>query len=662
MEAIFLRLVNLSLSAGWLVLAILVLRLFLRRAPRWSFCLLWGLVGLRLLCPVSIESPLSLLPSAQPLPPEILYTATPRIDSGIDAVNNVVNPILEGSLTPSPGASANPAQIWSFVLARLWLAGVLILLLYALVSYVRLRRRVATATLLRENIRETEGTDTPFVLGLLRPTIYLPYGLSEGDLPHVIAHERAHIRRGDHWWKALGFLILSVYWFHPLLWVAYVLLCRDIEGACDERVIRELDREERREYAAALLHCGVRRRTVAACPLAFGEVGVKARIKAVMSYRRPGVWLAAAALAACAVAAVCFLTDPPVSPSFPMEGNQISDLDPQEIVEQIAKRKKLDGDVGLYVNGDQFDLLLTSDFCWDRAQAVRFSYVKDQTTYSAQLRLFTEDSQYFVTESQEWPEQNRVFQLQTYLEALKHLPQEEIRRLSPDADGYSVLLMEEGTPGDDARSITYGADGVEDLDGWYIHLAVAPLHADHSSSADEMIHLFYGAKDGSASPVVAQWVDYTQSPDEMDWEGVQERQLPQFPGVTFRYTPYEVTADAGEGEMPAVLIEGMPIWGVWFTDLTGDGLPELCATLSMGSGLIDNRVLIYDYAGGASYGLEDRGRYDYALRYSPEEDRLYVDKRDYQGGALVSTGPLVFRDGVIQVLDGDGGEGGEHRR
>ena len=230
----------------------------------------------------------------------------------IPALNSAVNPVLAEALAPAPAASANPTQIWSFVLARLWLAGVILLLLYALVSYLRLRRRVSTATLLRENIRQSEWVDTPFVLGLLRPVIYLPYRLEERDLSYVIAHERAHIRRGDHWWKALGFLLLSVYWFHPLLWAAYALLCRDIEGACDEKVIRALEQEDRRGYAAALFRCGVRRRTVAACPLAFGEVGVKARVKAVMGYRRPGGWLVAAALIACAAAAVCFLTDPVV--------------------------------------------------------------------------------------------------------------------------------------------------------------------------------------------------------------------------------------------------------------------------------------------------------------------------------------------------------------
>ena len=190
-------------------------------------------------------------------------------------------------MAPAPGQSANPTQVWSFILSCIWMAGMAAMALYALVSYWLIKRRVAAATLLRENIKQSEGVDTPFVLGLFRPVIYLPYYLGEEDLAYVVAHERAHIRRRDHWWKPLGFALLTVYWFNPLLWLAYVLLCRDIEGACDEKVIREMGLEDRRGYSAALLNCSVRRRSIAACPLAFGEVGVKERVKSVMHYKRP---------------------------------------------------------------------------------------------------------------------------------------------------------------------------------------------------------------------------------------------------------------------------------------------------------------------------------------------------------------------------------------
>ncbi len=310
MELFFLKLVNLSMIASWLVLAVLLIRLVFRKAPKWIRCFLWGLVALRLICPISIESALSLIPSAEPLPQDILYTEAPEVHSGIGVIDTIVNPVLSGTLSPEPEASANPAQIWLFILARIWAAGVVAMLLYELVSYLVLKRRVATATLLRENIKQSECINSPFVLGLFRPFIYLPYGVADETLTYVIAHEKAHIRRKDHWWKPIGFILLTIYWFRPLLWDACVLLCRDIEAACDEKVIREMGTEDRRAYSAALLHCSVRHRVIAACPLAFGEVGVKARIKDVMNYKKPALGIVLLAVAASIVVAICLLTVP----------------------------------------------------------------------------------------------------------------------------------------------------------------------------------------------------------------------------------------------------------------------------------------------------------------------------------------------------------------
>ena len=656
METMFLKLVNLSISAGWLVMAILVLRLVFRKAPKWIFCLLWALVALRLVCPISIESVLSLIPSAQTLPPEILYTATPQIDSGIGAINSAVNPVLGQSMAPSPGASANPAQVWSFILTWVWIAGVAAMVLYALASYWLVKRRVNTATLLRENIRQSEQVDTPFVLGLFRPVIYLPYRIAEDDLEYVIAHERAHIQRKDHWWKPLGFALLCVYWFNPLLWAAYVLLCRDIEGACDEKVIHEMGLDDRRGYSTALLHCGVRRKAIAACPLAFGEVGVKERVKSVMNYKRPAFWLVGAALVACAAAAVCFLTDPLPSRYFPMQGTNIADLDPQEIVEQIAKIEKLEDGSNLYVNGDNFELGLTSDFQWKDSGTVRFFYLRDQQTYSAQLRIFPDEGKYFVTEATLWEEQDSQFLLQTYLEALKYLPQDVMRECTPEAEEYCVYQVKDGTPASEKPAWTYTADGSGATYGWDIHLAVAPsFGGSEATPAKEVHHFFYSGQ--SDSPAVTKWFDYTGSPSEMDWDGELTAQVPQFPGVTFRYTPEQITAVSQVEWQLRPLISGMPIWNAYFCDLTGDGLPELCATFSWGSGMIDTRVIIYDYANSASYMLQDRGRYDYSLRYEESDGFLYVDRRKYMEDTLVSSNRLACVDGSIQLLDVGTGAG-----
>lgn len=310
MTALFIKLLNMSISAGWLVLAVLAVRLVLRRAPRWSRVLLWGLVAVRLVCPVSPQSILSLLPSGETVSPDIAMQSAPAITSGVQAINNAVNPVLQQSFAPNPTASANPLQIWMALAALVWAAGAAAMLAYAALSYGRLRMRVATAVRLRDNIFQSERVESPFVLGVFRPRIYLPFWLPEEHLDSVISHEQAHIRRKDHWWKPLGFVLLAVYWFQPLLWLAYWLFCRDIESACDEKVIRRLDPARRADYSQALLACSTGRRSVALCPLAFGETGVKQRVKGVLSYKKPAFWLAVLAVVVCGAVAVTFLTDP----------------------------------------------------------------------------------------------------------------------------------------------------------------------------------------------------------------------------------------------------------------------------------------------------------------------------------------------------------------
>ncbi len=315
MESVFLHLLNMSITAGWLVLAVMVLRLLMKRAPRWIVCLLWVLVAVRLICPVSVESVLSLIPSTETVPMDTVFYDTPVIDSGVPVVDAVVNPIISETLAPTPEYSANPMQIVTFVAANVWVLGMAAMLLYALISTLRLRWQVRESACLRRNIRQCDRIATPFILGIIRPRIYLPSTLSAQDALSVVAHEEAHIQRRDHWWKPLGFLLLTVYWFNPLLWVGYILLCRDIEAACDERVIRDMDMEQRRRYSQVLLACSVPRRMISACPLAFGETGVKSRIKSVLSYKKPTFWIVLLAVVLSIVAAVCLLTNPKEDPS-----------------------------------------------------------------------------------------------------------------------------------------------------------------------------------------------------------------------------------------------------------------------------------------------------------------------------------------------------------
>ena len=310
MSGFFLNIVNMSISASWLVLAVLFLRLVLKKAPKWIRVLLWGIVAVRLVCPFSIESVLSLIPSAETISPDIMMDWTPEVSTGIGSLDTVVNPIITETFAPKPYASANPLQILIPVWGNLWLLGILVMLLYTAVSYFLLRRKVAAAVLFRENIYQSENVGSPFVLGIIRPKIYLPFEMDSQNMEYVIAHEAAHIRRKDHWWKPLGFILLALHWFNPIMWLGYILLCRDIELACDEKVIKKMDNESKADYTQALVACSVSRRRIAACPLAFGEVGIKERVKSVMNYKKPAFWILIAAIAVCIAVAVCFLTNP----------------------------------------------------------------------------------------------------------------------------------------------------------------------------------------------------------------------------------------------------------------------------------------------------------------------------------------------------------------
>ena len=351
METVFSKLLSMSLTASILVIAVLVLRLLLRKAPKALVVVMWALVGIRLVCPVTLKSEFSLLPDVKPMAQEIIETvptvlAEPkdwdRTEPGADAGEEVPLPdtfedevlsempvVGESELsTPiveeTPGASPDIYEAESqktdenrilqavSVAAKVWICGLIAMLGYSIVSYVRIYRKVRESAPFtnHKKVRVCDAIDTPFILGVIRPRIYLPSDVTEPDLGYVLAHEQAHLKRLDHVWKPLGFVLLSVYWFHPILWLAYVLLCRDIESACDEKVVKELGVECKKSYSTALINCSVSRKWIAACPLAFGEVGVKKRIKSILHYKKPAFWLILVAVAACIWLAVSFLTDP----------------------------------------------------------------------------------------------------------------------------------------------------------------------------------------------------------------------------------------------------------------------------------------------------------------------------------------------------------------
>lgn len=316
----FLHLINVSVMASWLVLAIVLFRLVFKKAPKYITCALWALVAIRLIFPISIESPTSLIPSEETIPLEIEYSQNPTIDTGINSLNIAINPIIQDNFTPPDGlTSMNPIQLPIYIGAYLWQMGIVAMVLYALISYIRIKFKVRERVKTEKNIYICDRIPSPFILGIIRPSIYLPSHLSEEDTAFVIAHEKAHIKRLDFIWKPLGYILLTIYWFNPCLWLGYILLCRDIEYACDEKVIKDLTLTDKKIYSETLLNLSIHRPYVTACPLAFGESGVKSRIKSVLNYKKPAFWVTLVAIVLCVVMAVCFLTNPVTSDNIKTE-------------------------------------------------------------------------------------------------------------------------------------------------------------------------------------------------------------------------------------------------------------------------------------------------------------------------------------------------------
>lgn len=330
MENIFISVLNMSITASYFVIALILLRLVFKKTPKWISCILWGLVGLRLVFPFSFESILSLVPSTETIPSDIMYQSNPHITSGIPALNSTLNPIISESFAPKDFASVNPLQVLSFISSAVWLLGIAVMLVYTGVSFIILKRKTAESIKTEKGVYICDAVDSPFILGVIRPKIYLPSNISDGDREFIVSHEKAHIKRGDHLWKPLGFLMLCVYWFNPLLWVAYILLCKDIEAACDERVLKEKGADIKKRYSETLLNFSSPKKLISACPLAFGETGVKQRIKNILSYKKPALWIIITAVLLSAIISVCFISNP--------RSTRINDIEPYEsIFDNVTK-------------------------------------------------------------------------------------------------------------------------------------------------------------------------------------------------------------------------------------------------------------------------------------------------------------------------------------
>ena len=573
MNELFLKIINMSISASWLVLAVLILRFVLKKAPKWINVLLWGIVAIRLICPFSFESTLSLIPSAETIPLNIGMDTTPTINSGISAINNAVNPIISQSNTPMAGASVNLLQITIGIYEYIWIFGMIALALYTAISYWRLCRKVDTAVRYKDNIFQSENVSFPFVLGIIKPRIYLPFKMNGQYLEHVVAHEQAHICRKDHWWKPLGFLLLMIHWFNPLMWLAYVLLCRDIELACDEKVIKELGNEQRGDYTQALVACSINRRMIAACPLAFGEVSVKERVKSVMNYKKPAFWVIIISVIVCVGVAVCFLTNPK------------QDSYTLRIVVPAGSQEK-------------------------------FVYTDEEvSTIRNSIKIWSGDG---------------LGDTEVLLSPVNKTTETR----------YTATYLTHGMP------VEFDAE----KDTWF------KIGVNMQNSTNEDIIVYVEVENVEVRIVdeinsVIKWFDYTENPSAMDDESTIN--LPIYPDVTFSYNQAQIIAskpfDTSELTDHTILITGMPIWNAYFADLTGDDYPEICATYTFGSGIIDSRIIIYDYAKGSSYELSDRGYFDFTLRLNEADGYLYVDKTKYNTDELVETGRLVFKNNCIQI-------------
>ncbi len=310
METVFLRIFNMSITAGWTAIAVIILKLLLFKAPKRIHAALWGLVALRLMLPFSSQSIFSIIPSADTLPGNIMLSKAPAINSGISFIDNAINNAVLSPLYPSEAASVNPMQIVMALASVIWLIGAAAMLIYTAASYIKTRHTVREFLTVEDGVRLCDRVRTPFIFGIFRPKIYLPSRMAEQNNSYVIAHERAHLKRLDHVWKLLGFALLCVYWFNPLLWLAYTLFCRDIELACDEKVLRDSDSDIKKAYSEALLNCSTSKKHIGACPLAFGETSVKARVKNVLRYKKPSRITIVISIVLCIIVSVCVLTDP----------------------------------------------------------------------------------------------------------------------------------------------------------------------------------------------------------------------------------------------------------------------------------------------------------------------------------------------------------------
>jgi beta-lactamase regulating signal transducer with metallopeptidase domain len=499
MDELFLSILNMSLTGAFVIGAICLVRLPLKKAPKIiSYCL-WMVAGFRLVFPFSMESVFSLIPfKAQTIPSDITMQPIPRIDSGIPFINNAVSSVLPAA---TPQYSANPLQVWIAVGSIVWIAGVTAMLIYGVVSFFILNRKMKGAAHIEENIYEAENIKSPFALGIFKPRIYLPTGLSAQKRSYIILHEQTHIRRRDHIIKFAAYFVLCLHWFNPLAWAAFLLMGVDMEMSCDERVLKEMGGEIKRDYSLSLLSLATEGRFIGGSPLAFGEGGIKERIKNVLNFKKTSRAIITLAVALAAVLGVGLALDQAIDRNLPMQGVKLSDLQPEAMIRHIVQATGAKDD-GIIVPGDNFQLQVSDNFDWIESATISMFILKNRTGgnpyFACQLRIFPDERKFWVTEPRRQEPPQSQYDLRHYLDALKYLPQEHIRSLTHDnPDMYLINLVEGGIPDDNQPCVFYNMNGLADNNRWYIRLDVQPMYQDEEGSGyhglgSDVIHVFYG--------------------------------------------------------------------------------------------------------------------------------------------------------------------------
>ncbi len=581
MTEIFFHVVNMSITASILAAVVLLLRLLLKKAPKWISVLLWGLVAIRLVFPFAIESPFSLIPETDWVVQETMVEEDKFIYSAPDTTSaddtTPVKDIPVYYYPTEPAIEIHREFSVSFMLCCIWLAGIVVLILHTVISSTRLRRSVATAIRIKDNVWESSAVDSPFVLGLIRPRIYVPRGMTEENLTYVIAHEEAHIRRRDHWWKPFGFLLLTIHWFNPVLWLAYILLCRDIEMACDERVIKEYDEVQRADYSEALLNCSVNRKMISACPLAFGEVGVKERIKSVLNYKKPAFWIIITAIIVCAIVAVCFLTNPQSKADAP-DGSYTLEIYFDLDYELTAPLKE-SNDVKVVIDD------LMNVWVYDGKQLMSGGLYKEIELNNRNFDVLFE---------------NTAVDIGLIMDLRKSVRSSWVMTYTASENGHHPYLI---IVDDDEQVYLVVADYTGGMP-----IRVSGVFKLHKNVPEQLEAIDF--------------VDFIENQDGMYSYVDRFIEHKDFPGVSFHYTPQKIIAKTAAGEH-AILSEET-IWNCYFSDVTGDGKADLCATVTKTKPFIARRVVVYDYAERRKYEFSDRDGNHYIL--SNENGFLTVNR------------------------------------